>query len=159
MLDIEKIKKNIAKLEKLSPTEWDKICKRCGLCCLNKIDDAGHIYYSNYTCQHFDLKSKCCNCYRQRLKCANCEKLTLAHILEGRLMPDSCAYAERIFGPAKYTPTFDWQQIKNINSVSFKNAHKITTSVISSSIYWSARYNFGNDMFPGYDEIQTLKKS
>lgn len=155
MLDIKQIKKNIENLKKLSPQQWDKICKNCGLCCLAKVEDDNRLYYSSYTCQHFDLKTKKCNCYRDRLTNSNCQKLTMNHIIDGKLIPDNCAYVEKIFGPAKYQTVLDWSRIRNIDCADDKNISTITGNIIPSSIYWSARYNFGDAVFPGITEIKS----
>ncbi|MDR0726533.1 MAG: hypothetical protein LBF37_00550 [Rickettsiales bacterium] len=156
MLDINQIKKNIDELNKLSPQAWDKICKNCGLCCLAKVEDDNQLYYSNYTCQHFDLKTRKCNCYRQRLTNSNCQKLTMKHIIDGKLIPDNCAYVEKIFGKAKYQTILDWSKIQNIDCTKDENIPKITSNIIPSSVFWSARYNFQNSVLPGITETKSL---
>lgn len=156
MNDVNQIKKNIEELRKLSPEAWDKICKNCGLCCLAKVEDDKQLYYSNYTCQHYDLKNKRCNCYGQRLTNSNCAKLTLKHIIDGKLIPDNCAYVEKIFGKAKYQTILDWSKIKNIDCTDDENIPKITSNIIPSSIFWSARYNFGDAVFPDVSQIKAI---
>lgn len=154
MYDIKKLKQNIDKLKKLDEASWDKICKNCGLCCMTKVeDDDDKIYYSNYACPHFDIKSKKCKCYDCRLKNDSCQKITLEHILAGRSMPDSCAYVEHVFGPAKFPADIDWSSTKNISDLDFDDMELITTDLIPTSFLWSARYNLGNEIFPNYESV------
>lgn len=154
MWDIKKLKKNIDDLRKLDNASWDKICHGCGLCCLAKVvEEDEKIYYSYCTCGQFNLKTRRCNCYMQRLCQSNCQKLTLRHILDGKLIPDSCAYVERIFGPAKFPALINWDDVFAVETLVGRDLETISNNVIPSSLFWSARYNFGDEMFPGYSEI------
>ena len=44
---------------KISQEEWEKICLRCGRCCLLKLqdDDTDEIYYTNVICHYYDIAS------------------------------------------------------------------------------------------------------
>lgn len=154
MFDLTKLKKNIDNLRQLDEQAWDKICRGCGLCCLAKVIEEDHkIYFSHCTCGQFNLKSRGCNCYLKRLCQPNCQKLTLKHIIDGKLIPDSCAYVERIFGPAKFPAIIDWKNVIPVETLDGIDWTTITDNVIPSSVYWSARYNFGDKIFPGYSNI------
>lgn len=134
MFDIDTIKKNIQKLAAMSPEQWDTICKNCGVCCLYKINIDGKTYYSKYACKHCDLKTKLCKRYQERLADDSCVKISLRDIIADSGLPDSCAYVEKVFGPANDPITIDWDQIKQ-NPTSFKH---MQTSAFKDSTSWSA---------------------
>ena len=86
---------NYKKLEDLSEDEWEKVCMKCGKCCMCKYSDNGIIHFSNYMCQYFDLKKGECSCYDTRFETAkgSCKKVSLELIKsELYLLPPSCAY-------------------------------------------------------------------
>ena len=43
-------------MKKYSTKEWEDICRRCGKCCLIKLQDeeTEDIYYTNVVCKYFD---------------------------------------------------------------------------------------------------------
>ena len=56
------------KMKKYSPSEWENICRRCGKCCLIKLEDedTGGIYYTDVVCRYFDEEKMCCSVYDKR---------------------------------------------------------------------------------------------
>jgi hypothetical protein len=55
-------------LEELTSEEWEAVCDRCGLCCLEKLEDeeTGEIFYTNIACPLLDTKSCSCRDYENR---------------------------------------------------------------------------------------------
>ena len=43
-------------MKKYSTKDWEDICRRCGKCCLIKLqdDETEEIYYTNVVCKYFD---------------------------------------------------------------------------------------------------------
>ena len=80
-------------LQTLSDQEWEQICMKCGKCCMCKYREGNVIHFSNYICQHFDLKKGLCSCYDSRLATGECVKVDMS-LLENNLdlLPPSCAY-------------------------------------------------------------------
>jgi uncharacterized cysteine cluster protein YcgN (CxxCxxCC family) len=82
-------------LRDLSPAEWEALCDRCGLCCLEKLEDpdTGEIYLTSITCQFFELSE--CNCliydHRHDLF-PDCTELTPHNLEKLHWLPESCAY-------------------------------------------------------------------
>lgn len=85
----------IKPLKDMTPFEWDELCDRCGLCCLEKYEDAdsGEIYFSSRTCPF--LNSDDCRCLvyadRHRLN-PYCIELNIDQLPHLNYLPDSCAY-------------------------------------------------------------------
>ncbi len=80
---------------KLSPEAWEKICNRCGKCCLIKLEDeeSGEIYYTNVVCRYFDEQKCECTIYERRCELVpECLKLTPQNVDKISWMPPSCAY-------------------------------------------------------------------
>ena len=82
-------------LSELTDEEWEKICMKCGKCCMCKYSDGEVIHFSNQMCKFFDVKKGICSCYSDRLDIADgeCKKISL-ELLEKEisLLPPSCAY-------------------------------------------------------------------
>lgn len=82
-------------LNELTNEEWEKICMKCGKCCLCKYREEDVIHLSNYICEFFDLKNCLCSCYKKRFDVAKgeCKKVDM-ELLEKEisLLPPSCAY-------------------------------------------------------------------
>ena len=55
-------------LKDMSTDQWESICDKCALCCLNKLqdEDSDDIFYTKVSCKLLDV-SKCqCTMYKQR---------------------------------------------------------------------------------------------
>ncbi|MDH3999139.1 MAG: hypothetical protein OET90_09920 [Desulfuromonadales bacterium] len=50
----------------LSEDEWEKLCRRCGRCCYEKIDFEGQIYYTAIPCEFLDVETRLCKVYPDR---------------------------------------------------------------------------------------------
>ena len=73
---------------------WESLCKQCGLCCFEKIEDErGNIFYTRTPCRYLDVVSRHCAIYERRFTInPTCIKLTpeLARTL--RWLPSDCGY-------------------------------------------------------------------
>ena len=82
-------------LSEFTAEEWEKICMKCGKCCLCKYSEDNVIHFSNYICKFFDMKKGICSCYKTRFEKANdeCQKVNMA-LLENEIysLPPDCAY-------------------------------------------------------------------
>lgn len=95
-------------LRKIRSSEWEKICKRCGKCCLLKLEDedSGEVYYTNVVCRYFDEESGSCTVYEQRCELVpECLKLTPDNISTIQWMPRSCAYRALLGNQPSLPPT------------------------------------------------------
>ncbi len=75
---------------------WDALCLRCGRCCFEK-DIRGFAVVTNYhrPCAHLDARTHLCTVYDRRFAaCAACRKMTLAHALFTRWLPEECGYVQ-----------------------------------------------------------------
>ncbi len=80
-----------------APEAWEKICRRCGKCCLIKLEDeeSGDVYYTNVVCRYFDEEKMCCTVYDKRCELVpTCLKLTPENVDKLQWMPKTCAYRE-----------------------------------------------------------------
>jgi len=77
--------------------EWEKICRRCGKCCLIKLEDedSGELYYTNVICRYFDEEKMCCSVYDKRCELVpTCLKLSPDNVDKLAWMPKTCAYRQ-----------------------------------------------------------------
>ncbi len=84
-------------MKKYSQTEWENICRRCGKCCLIKLEDedSGEVYYTNVVCRYFDEEKMCCSVYDKRCELVpTCLKLSEENVDKLAWMPKTCAYRE-----------------------------------------------------------------
>lgn len=84
-------------MKKISATEWENICRRCGKCCLIKLEDedTGEVYYTNVICRYFDEEKMCCSVYDKRCELVpTCLKLNPENVDKLSWMPKTCAYRE-----------------------------------------------------------------
>lgn len=105
-------------LRDLTSEEWEKICMKCGKCCLTKYDINGIVYLTNQVCRFFD-KQKCeCSRYATRLQDAKgeCQKVDI-DLIENHfdILPPTCAY--RLLFEGKPLPAYHPLLTGNANSV------------------------------------------
>ena len=82
-------------LSDLTRGEWESLCDRCGLCCLQKLADqnSGKIKYIGIACEFLDIELCQCLVYENRhFANPDCIELTTANIGEIKWLPDTCAY-------------------------------------------------------------------
>ncbi len=81
--------------EEMSRAEWESLCDGCGLCCLNKLEnaDTGEVVFTSVACRWLDLDKCRCSDYPNRLaNAADCIALTPARVRELDWLPETCGY-------------------------------------------------------------------
>lgn len=73
---------------------WDSLCKQCGECCFEKIeDDRGNIFYTRAACRFLDVDSRRCKIFERRFEInPSCIKLTPELVESLRWLPRDCGY-------------------------------------------------------------------
>ena len=74
--------------------KWDAICKQCGSCCFEKLEnERGQIVYTGSACRYLDLASRRCKIFENRFAInPSCVKLTPELVPRLRWLPGDCAY-------------------------------------------------------------------
>ncbi len=78
--------------------KWETICKQCGLCCFEKIEDQdGTIFHTSIPCRYLDVVSRECNIYERRFEInPDCIKLTEELVRRLRWLHDTCGYRQAL---------------------------------------------------------------
>jgi uncharacterized cysteine cluster protein YcgN (CxxCxxCC family) len=82
-------------LEEMTAAQWESLCDGCGICCLEKLEDAetGVVEYTAVACRHLDTASCRCRIYDQRHELnADCIRMTAQTLKTLPWLPDTCAY-------------------------------------------------------------------
>lgn len=84
-------------------SDWDSLCKQCGRCCFEKIEDErGNIFYTLTACRFLDVTSRECKIYDRRFEInPSCIKLTPELVQTLRWLPRDCGYRRSCVEPAK----------------------------------------------------------
>lgn len=74
--------------------EWEALCRGCGSCCFEKIEDErGTIFYTQTPCRYLDVVTRHCRIYRNRFIInPECVKLTAELVPTLRWLPRDCGY-------------------------------------------------------------------
>lgn len=77
-------------------TKWESHCKKCGLCCHEKIIvDKTLVIDLDSCCEHYDVKTKTCKVYATRfVDSIRCQKVTLFKAIFAPYLPSTCGYVE-----------------------------------------------------------------
>ena len=77
---------------------WERICRRCGLCCFEKsVDASGHFRITRIPCRYLDIISRECRVYEKRLEVGEgCVSLTPEVVRHADWLPETCAYREKL---------------------------------------------------------------
>ena len=82
-------------LQEMTAAQWESLCDGCGVCCLEKLEDAetGVVDYTAVACRHLDTTSCRCRVYDRRHELnADCIRMTAETLKSLHWLPDSCAY-------------------------------------------------------------------
>lgn len=84
-------------------SDWDSLCKQCGRCCFEKIeDDRGNILYTQTACRFLDVSSRECKIFERRFEMnPSCVKLTPELVDTLRWLPRDCGYRSKHVYPEK----------------------------------------------------------
>ncbi|MGD0584481.1 MAG: hypothetical protein ABSA86_01720 [Oryzomonas sp.] len=79
-----------------SDNQWDGLCKRCGLCCFEKLEDErGTIFYTQTPCRYLDVTTRLCKVFERRFEInPSCMKLTPELVSTLRWLPGDCGYRQ-----------------------------------------------------------------
>lgn len=82
----------------LSDEEWEGLCKGCGRCCYEKLEeDDGTVIYTDIPCPFLDTDTGHCLVYSQRLEyMPDCLDLKASGVENLYWLPDECGYVEYI---------------------------------------------------------------
>jgi len=97
-------------LAELDAEEWERLCDRCGRCCLLKLEDAasGQVAYTAVACKLLDIERVRCTDYaRRRQRVADCVALDADLAAAIAWLPATCAYRLRAEGK----PLPDWHPL------------------------------------------------
>ncbi len=92
-----------SRLRDLTADQWEALCDRCGLCCLEKLTDqrTGKVFYTAVPCRLLDTHRGTCRDYHRRTTLVpSCERLCADTIETCRWLPHSCAYRRLVEGRA-----------------------------------------------------------
>jgi hypothetical protein len=78
----------------ISDDEWETLCRGCGSCCFEKIEDErGTIFYTRTPCRYLDVVTRQCRVYGNRFIInPECVKLTPDLVPTLRWLPRDCGY-------------------------------------------------------------------
>ena len=79
----------------MTSNEWESLCDRCGLCCLQKLVDenTGMVKYIGIACEFLETDKCRCLVYENRhFANPDCVALTKKNIGQKKWLPDTCAY-------------------------------------------------------------------
>lgn len=84
-------------------TDWENLCRQCGLCCFEKIEDErGNIFYTQTPCRYLDVISRECVIYKRRFAInPECIKLTPELVSTLRWLPSDCGYRTSVIKSAE----------------------------------------------------------
>lgn len=88
-------------LERLTRSQWEKLCDGCGRCCLVKLEDedTGAIHHTNVGCDLLDPATGRCRDYAKRkVKVPDCVRLSVSALKSIAWLPPTCAYRLRADG-------------------------------------------------------------
>ena len=141
--------KRVEILKKMTPEEWDSLCKKCGACCCMKVYmcllDIKHslIFYTDCCCEHLDLNTKKCKNYDTRFEngSVECGKIGLEHVLNKGFLSSSCAYVEYVFGPSKHPVDIDFSKMKPVKDGFLDNLYgiRLLKHILWKSCKWNKR--------------------
>ncbi len=83
------------RLTEMTPQEWERLCDRCGRCCLHKFEAEaeGELAFTRVACRLLDLESGRCRDYPNRFRhVPDCLQLSPQNLRYLAWMPRSCAY-------------------------------------------------------------------
>jgi len=85
---------------------WENLCKKCGLCCFEKIEDEqGTIFFTAIPCRYLDVVTRECRIYPRRFEIyPDCIKLTEDLVRKIPWLHDDCGYREALGVSKKRNP-------------------------------------------------------
>ncbi len=130
-------------LKDMSQEQWESICDRCGLCCLNKLqdEDSDDVYYTRVSCKLFDTQKCQCAMYADRKRLVkDCIQLTYKQLTHHayKWLPETCGYKRLLDG--KELP--EWH---HLNTGSTDKMHELGKS--AKAVDPISEYEVGEDEY------------
>lgn len=100
------------RLHEMTAAEWESLCDGCGLCCLNKLEDAdtGEVYHNDLACRFMNADTCRCTVYPERTRhVPGCTTLTPDTVGDYHWLPYTCAYRTLAEG----RPLPDWHPLRS----------------------------------------------
>jgi len=122
-------------LKDLSHDQWEKLCDRCGQCCVHKLlDEDGSLYLTDLACKNLDITNIWCTCYDRRNNNQSLCKVLTSNNLSKNMdwLPETCAY-RRLY-EKKSLPKWHPLISKDPESV-IKSGNSILGKVVSESLF------------------------
>lgn len=82
-------------LHEMTPAEWEALCSRCGICCLNRFRDGktGKVFFTRIACRFLNLDRCICTVYGKPFHTMpSCGKITAGNVHKLRWLPATCGY-------------------------------------------------------------------
>lgn len=82
-------------LREMTSAEWESLCSRCGICCLNRLTDrkTGKVFFTKIACRFLDPDRCTCTVYAKPFySVPECEKITPENVGKIRWLPKTCGY-------------------------------------------------------------------
>jgi uncharacterized cysteine cluster protein YcgN (CxxCxxCC family) len=82
-------------MDHLNSEEWEALCDRCGLCCLQRLvdEDSDASMTTRVVCHLFDLAAGQCSDYSNRKsRVPDCFQLSPTNVRDCWWLPDTCGY-------------------------------------------------------------------
>lgn len=79
----------------LTSAEWESLCSKCGICCLNRLTDrkTGKVFFTKIACRFLDLDRCTCTVYAKPFfSIPECDKITPDNIGKLKWLPKTCGY-------------------------------------------------------------------
>ena len=82
---------------RIPPEIWEAICRRCGKCCMEKVEVDGRIEVTATPCRFLDPTTRLCAAYSDRYR-AEPGCVSTLEGLPRMIFPDDCPYTRGIPG-------------------------------------------------------------
>jgi uncharacterized cysteine cluster protein YcgN (CxxCxxCC family) len=84
-------------LKDMDKQQWESVCDRCALCCLNKLqdDESDEVFYTKISCKLLDTGKCQCGSYEKRKQIVpDCINLTYKQLKNHahKWLPNTCGY-------------------------------------------------------------------
>lgn len=88
----------VMKTNHKTSAEWEHICKKCGACCFEKIENEnGTIFFTGIPCKYLDVVTRNCKIYDRRFEIfPECIQLTEELVRNLNWLDDDCGYRQKL---------------------------------------------------------------
>jgi len=110
--------------------KWEAKCKRCGLCCYEKIITDEFLFIDlDSSCSFLDKKTNNCNIYSYRFKKQKrCRRVNIFRVVFSKALPEECGYV--LWAKEKHIPMCKKLTTKLIHSNSFQPKNETEKEVL-----------------------------